>query len=223
MDTNLRPVVDFKFIEGQKMLTAGRYKNSYPRGVVIDFTGGRDQTLEDALDHQKNLANEKMCGAFIAPKGEIIMGFPLTDWGVYAGQSNWEGLGEKVHRHLLGINVVCVGQLKSNVFGVYDGLYSTPQVNDLTETTPTYGQFGFYKKVTSEQWNVVTAWILKLYDESPVVDGEKVFNLDFVLGRHEVSGIAGLGKWLRNGIGGSWLMPMDEYRKYLKQLSRMGK
>ena len=218
MYNKLRPEFTIKTVEGAKMPTAGRYRYGYPEGVVLHYTAGWDRNLQDALNMQKDSAKNGLCFDTVAPKGELIIGAPIDQFGAHAGVSNWPTLGERVSRFLRGIEVVCAGQVNSNKIAWYGGTFTEDDVRELKTTTNDWGPAGFYRKVTDEQFYCVTEYILKLYEESPFRENKKIFSLDLVLGHHEVAGMSGLGRWRKTDIGGSWPMPMGQYRQYLKDL-----
>jgi len=210
-----------KAIEGRRMVTYGRYRYGYPEGVVIHYTAGWDRDFKDALNTFNWGVDEKLCFDLIAPKGELITGAPLDEFGSHAGLSKWKGLpGDRLSKFLRGIEVASGGKLNRNLETDFHRKYTDDQVRTLDFTTPEWGQAGIYSKFTKEQEATLTDYILWLYKNSPIRNGERVFKLDFVLAHHEVSGLAGLGYWRKPDCGGCLSMPMNMYRDYLKELAR---
>jgi N-acetyl-anhydromuramyl-L-alanine amidase AmpD len=198
------------------MPTFGSYRYGYPEGVVLHYTAGWDRHLQDAIATAEWAKTQGLCFDLVSVEGKVIQGAPLDRAGSHAGVSNWAGLGNRVSQYLRGIEVQCGGMVDEELKTYFGRKYTLDQVRVLKETTPHWGQAGRYVKVTDEQFNAVTEYIIWLYHNSPFKDGKRIFSLDYVLAHHEVSGVLGLGYWRKPDIGGSWPMPMNEYRHYLK-------
>jgi len=190
------------------MPTAGFYKGGYPKGAIVHFTAGHDSSEEKAKETLKWGASQGYTFFVIGPSGRVYQNFPLDKWGHHAGSSNWVGIGSGVSQHLVGIEVACAGKLTTDLKSWFGKQYEKQEcriVGDNYECPA-----GIYKKFTKEQEQALVKLILWLKSNNP-----KVFNLDFVLGHHEVAGVKGIGYWRKNDPGGSLSMTMSDFREML--------
>jgi N-acetyl-anhydromuramyl-L-alanine amidase AmpD len=196
----------------QVMPTLFTYDKGYPQGAVVHFTAGHDSSESKALDTVIHGINSGYVYLVISPSGKVYQSFPLNRGGSHAGVSNWPGIGPGVSRKLIGIEVVCAGKLddktKKSWFGVS---YSESEINYVTE-----GEFkcptGYYKKFTKAQEESLIDLLVWLKKNNP-----DVFDPDWILGHHEVSGKEGIGSWRKSDPGGSLSMPMHELREIVKR------
>jgi len=200
----------------KNMPTAGKHRNGYPEGVIVHYTSGWDRHYQDALNTNSWGSSQGFLFDVASPDGRIIQGATLDKWGHHAGVSKWPTLGGDVSKYLRGIEVACAGLVDSKGKSWFGAQYNPEQLRVIKESNH-YGQAGTYKKVTEEQFISVTNYIVWLYKNSPFVNGKRVFSIDHVLAHHEVAGKMSLGYWRKTDIGGSWPMPMDEYRDYIKK------
>lgn len=188
--------------------TVGTYPKGYPEGLVIHTTDGNPhQKGEDGIDFQLESA---MLYLFMDKDGGIFQNFPLDHYGSHAGHSHWEGIGDAVSRHLLGIEVACAGLLSPDGSPDWNRGHPLP-VDEIREFTHDHANIyhGKYNRMTDAQEESMDALITWLYHNNP-----DVFNLDFVLGHDEVATPHGR----KTDPGGSLSVTMPEYREHLKQL-----
>lgn len=188
------------------MRTRGFYPDLYPRGAVIHFTAGRDQTEQQARNSVNNGRENGHAYFVIGPEGEVYQACPLDQWGYHAGETNWPGLGSGVSSRLVGIEITNAGKLtedRKSWFGV-----QYPEAQTRTVTLEHGCPPGIYKRYTSEQEVALFQLLIWLKANNPAV-----FNFNYVLGHHEVAGIKGLGWWRKNDPGGALSMTMDELRQ----------
>lgn len=193
------------------MPTKGEYADGYPRGAVVHFTAGRDDSEQQAQNTIAWGREQGYCYFVIGPNGTIYQSFPLDRWGYHAGESAWPGLGSSVSSKLVGIEVCCAGKLDEGNKSWFGTTYPSNEVRKVTESKyacPT----GSYRKFTAEQEASLGQLLIWLKHNNPAV-----FSLDLVLGHHEVSGMRGIGKWRKNDPGGSLSMPMESLRDELKR------
>lgn len=196
-----------------RMRSRGKYANDYPRGAVIHFTAGRDQTEAQARNSVHHGRENGYAYFVIGPTGQIYQACPLDEWGYHAGESHWPGLGTGVSSKLVGIEITNAGKLtadRKSWFGVQFPKTDTRSVDQKHGCPP-----GLYKKFTAEQENALVELLLWLHSNNPMV-----FSFPYVLGHHEVSGVKGIGYWRKNDPGGALTMTMDGLRKLL--IDRVG-
>lgn len=198
-----------------KMKTYNKYRDGWPIGAVVHFTAGRyeggiDKAIDSILGGTKN-GYAFLC---IGIDGKVAQGHSIDEWGSHAGRSNWKGVGEAVSSKLIGIEMNCAGMLTKKKDGKLYSWFGTeiPQEQVRHVTEKTYGcPDGFYHKYTAAQEDALFELLLWLKEQRP-----EVFNFDYVLGHHEVSGKAGIGYYRKNDPGGSLSCTMAELRKRLK-------
>jgi len=184
------------------------YANKYPQGAVVHFTAGQDRTEQDALDTYNWGCDEGYVFFVIGPTGKVYQGFPLNKYGSHAGESQWPGLGTSVSSKLVGIEIANAGLLE-NGKSWFGRTYPESETRKVTES---YGcPAGQYKKYTQAQEDALIELLVWLKKNNP-----DVFNVDFILGHHEVSGKKGIGYWRKNDPGGALSMTMDQLRAKVK-------
>lgn len=194
-----------------RMRTRGKYPDNYPRGAVVHFTAGHDESDSDAAGSISYGREQGFAYLCISPTGRVYQAHPFDEWGYHAGESNWTGLGSSVSGRLVGIEICCAGRLDSNLKSWFGKTYPIADTRTVTEAN--YGcPDGAYKKYTAEQESSLLALLLWLKRNN-----ENVFSFDYVLGHHEVSGMKGIGRWRKNDPGGALSMPMDDFRSQLRQ------
>lgn len=196
-------------IPNRSMTAKTKYADGYPKGAIVHFTAGQDRTEQDALDSYNWGCDEGYVFFVIGPTGKVYQGFPLSHGGSHAGTSKWPGLGESVSSKLVGIEVACAGRLEGNKawFG------RTYQDSEIRAVTESYGcPAGNYKKFTEAQEQALIELLVWLKKNNP-----GVFNVDYILGHHEVSGMKGIGYWRKNDPGGSLSITMDQLRAKIKK------
>lgn len=198
-----------------EMKTYTKYKNGWPVGAVVHFTAGRyEGGINKALDSIKDGAKNGLAFLCIGNDGGIAQGHSIDEWGSHAGRSGWPGLGEAVSSKLIGIEMNNAGKLTKKADGKFYSWFGTeiPEENVRFVTEKTYGcPEGYYHKYTKEQEDSLIELIMWLKFQRP-----DVFNLDFVLGHHEVAGRIGIGYFRKNDPGGSLSCSMPEFRSRLE-------
>jgi N-acetyl-anhydromuramyl-L-alanine amidase AmpD len=97
-----------------RMRTRGNYADNYPRGAVVHFTAGRDQTEGQARNSVQHGRENGYAYFVIGPTGQVYQACPLDEWGYHAGESHWIGLGTGVSSKLVGIEITNAGKLSSD-------------------------------------------------------------------------------------------------------------
>lgn len=93
--------------------TLGEYKNKYPIGLVVHYiVAPQDGGLDKAVQWAKFGKDNNYTFFTIGVDGSVVQSFPLDKWGQHAGESNWDGIGKDVSRSLVGVEIVCEGQIK---------------------------------------------------------------------------------------------------------------
>lgn len=192
------------------MKTRGKYADRYPRGAIVHYTAGRDETEAHARGTVSWGREQGYCFFVIGPTGQVYQSFPLDEWGYHAGDSAWPGLGASVSSKLVGIEVCCAGLLDANRKSWFGQQYPVAETRNVTEAK--YGcPTGIYRKYTEAQEAALIQLLRWLKRNKPTV-----FDNRYVLGHHEVSGKAGIGYWRKQDPGGSLSMSMDELRALLE-------
>lgn len=187
------------------------YANGYPLGAVIHFTAGRDKTEQDALDTHFWGCDEGYVFFVIGPTGKVYQSFPLDKGGSHAGESKWPGLGSSVSSKLVGIEIACAGELSSAGKSWFGVTYPRDEMRYVDES---YGSSeGWYKRFTKEQEYALIDLLVWLKKNNP-----DVFNVEYILGHHEVSGKKGIGYQRKSDPGGSLSMTMDQLRQKISVL-----
>lgn len=196
--------------------TKGKYAKKYPIGAVIHFTAGRhERGVENAKNDIEGARKNNFVFVCIPHKGPVVQAHPVNEWGNHAGKSAWSGIFGTVSDDLIGIEMNCAGKLtktKDGRFKTSFGTYIDPsEVRYVTEKE--YGcPTGYYHKYSEEQERNLIELLIWLKRNDPY----GVFNVDLILGHHEVAGMKGLGFWRKDDPGGSLSMPMSELRALIK-------
>lgn len=196
-------------IPSKKMTARNPYSKGYPEGAVVHFTAGRDKTESDALNTYDWGVGEGYVFFVIGPTGIVYQGFPLSHGGSHAGESQWPGLGTSVSKKLVGIEVVCAGKLEASGKSWFGVTYPKSEMRYVDES---HGcPAGWYKEFTPKQEAALLELLTWLKKNNP-----DVFQVDYILGHHEVSGKKGIGYWRKNDCGGSLSMSMDALRNVIR-------
>lgn len=196
-----------------KMVERGPYQKGFPEGAVVHFTAGnfRAGSAESAIElgmrnNYTYLALER--------DGKMYQAHDLTKWGYHAGTSQWPGLGSGVSKKLIGIEICNAGMLSQKKDGTLVSWFAKEIPKDQARFVkeeewgcPT----GWYQKFSPAQEATLIEFLLWMKAQNPTV-----FNFDYVLAHHEVSGEKGIGYWRKNDCGGALSMPMPEFRELLK-------
>ena len=188
--------------------TRGKYPSGGPEGAIIHWTSSRpNQTLESALSFQ---ANQGYTYFAIDQDGNVGQNFPLNRWGYHAGKSYYDGLGNYVSNRVVGIEVICPGQLDSRKTPWFDRTESYDA--DLCRTSDKNANIapGVYYKYTKAQETALTTLLLWLWTNFDC------FDFSYVLGHDEVS------PGRKVDPGGSLSVTMPEYRRFLRQTAADG-
>ncbi len=191
------------------MTTRGKYANRYPRGAVVHYTAGHDRSEDDARGTLSWGRQQGYCFFVIGPTGRVYQSFPLDEWGYHAGESHWPGLGSSVSSKLVGIEICSPGLLDANRKSWFGTSYDKADTREVTEAK--YGcPTGIYKAYDAAQEEALIRLLAWLRRNNPTV-----FDTEYVLGHHEVSGKLGIGRWRKADPGGSLSMTMDALRETL--------
>lgn len=191
--------------------TRGRYPQGYPEGAIVHFTSGREfQSVPDALAYQ---AKKGYTYFAIDRDGNIGQNFDLDEHGYHAGESYWPGLGKYVSNRVVGIEVLCPGELDSGRRPWFD---KKPYPEDMCRRVVAEDNriAGVFYKYTEKQEASLTRLLCWLKLNNP-----NIFNIDYVLGHDEVSGPKGLGWQRKTDPGGSLSVTMSAFRSKLKALT----
>lgn len=195
-------------IPATKMKTQGKYKDNYPVGCVVHYTSGRSN-VDNSVDYGAKMG---YCYFLIAKDGMVYQCFPLDRWGYHCGVSQWPTLGSSLSSKLVGIEVVCAGDLEKT-----NDKYKTwfneeiPASNVRIATKEEFGVRGYFEKYTPEQEESLINLILWLKTNNPLI-----FMLDNVLGHQEISPDRKIDP------GGSLSVPMHTFRDILKKKYQEG-
>lgn len=204
-----------------RMPTKGKYSRGYPRGLVIHWVWAPQKG--DPTFWAKWGKDECYTFMTLGYDGTLVQAFPLDEFGAHAGESNWPGVGARVSRELVGVEVVCEGMItrfKDNTYGnEVDGKRRFVDPSSVRHVPKDRENIkaGYYQKFTTAQEMALVSLCLWLKRNNP-----EVFDLDLVLGHDEVAGPKGLGFWRKTDPGGSLSMTMPEFREFLKKKYREG-
>jgi hypothetical protein len=196
-------------IKGMKPF--GKYPEGYPDGAVVHTTDGRDESDQAAMSSFYWGADSGYAFFLILPSGKVVQSLPLNQWGKHAGTSKWPVVGSDVSRFLVGIEVACAGNLSNTNKSWFGKTYDASEVREVTKAHGCAP--GRYKKMTQAQEDSLVELLVWLKKNNP-----KIFNVDWILGHHEVSGEKGLGYYRKVDPGGSLSMTMDQLRDRIKSL-----
>lgn len=205
------PFADYTYHHVEK----GYYDLGYPLGAVVHASAGADKNDQDAIDTISWGRGEGYSFFMIAPSGKIFQTLPLNKWGQHCGKSSWPGLGDALSDKLVGIEIACAGKLektsKLNTFKSWFGVEYKDLDNEPSDQVREVFQAkhgcpsGHYKMFTKEQEESLVKLLIWLKMNNP-----KVFNIDYILGHHEISPDR------KSDPGGSLSMSMSELRKTIK-------
>ena len=198
--------------EDIKMRTRGEYAFGYPRGLVVHFTAGwhvhkswiaklnpfpklnsmiagleaqaRTYALRTAKGGVKNGYNFLVMDVL----GNVYQSRPLDKWGYHAGKSYWKGLGYSVSQDIAGVEILNPGRLDKKGDKFYTWFKQeipADQVRHIED--PLHGERGYYCMYTADQEEALKKLIVEMYKCSPIVKGRPVFEINNVVGHHEVS------------------------------------
>lgn len=197
-----------------EMHTHELYAHNYPEGAVVHFTAGRSATDQDALNSLSYGREQGYSYFVIARSGKLFQASPLSNWGYHCGESKHPILGTGLSRKLVGIELANAGYLEKineNKYKSWFGeVFTADQVRYVDEKSDC--QPGYYHKFSDQQEYALFNLLIWLKLNNP-----DVFNLDYVLGHHEISGLKALGHWRKNDPGGSISIPMQKLRDTLKK------
>jgi hypothetical protein len=214
--------------EDIRMKTRGEYTNGFPNGLVIHWTAGwmlnkgiflkpypftnlsvqykkmaRKYALSTARRGAKNGYNFLVMDVF----GKVYQSRPLNKHGYHAGKSFWPSVGHSVSNDFAGVEVLNPGKLTFKD-GKYFTWYKQEIPNELVRyvTNKNYGVEGHFCKFTLEQEQGLITLAKDMIDMAP---SEHTFNIDDVVGHHEVSPDR------KTDPGGSLSVNMDIFRKQI--------
>lgn len=193
------PFADINF---KKSTTRGEYPKKYPEGAIVHFTAGRRNGLSNGLEYQ---ANQGYTYFLIDKDGNIGQNFPLNKWGYHSGESYWEGVGQYVHRRLVGIEIQCAGNLDKNNKSWFGVSYPQEETRNIAAKFHNISP-GRYLKYTDKQEEALVNLLIWLKNNNT-----SVFSFDWVLGHDEVS------PGRKVDPGGSLSMTMPVFRDFLKK------
>jgi N-acetyl-anhydromuramyl-L-alanine amidase AmpD len=205
------------------MRTRGKYRDGFPKGLVVHFTAGRSRG--GVLRNRKTNAEQgqqsvrhavdkgSYCYFVLDRDGNVYQNFPLDRWGYHAGKSSWKGLSGSVSDELVGIEIMNAGKMEEKKGDQYyawftgskDTPFSEKEVRHIEKDTENQDK-GTYQKYSEEQEEALLELVVWLKRTRP-----EVFNLDFVLGHDEVS------PGRKNDPGGSLSMTMPDFRNKIKE------
>jgi len=195
--------------QGLKMKTRGEYSKGYPKGLVVHWTSGwhlkkgthiRPFPLKNDQSKLKKMARKygirtikggvKNGYNFLAMDilGKIYQSRPLTKWGYHAGRSYWPTVGLSVSNEFAGIEILNPSTLrKTNGKFMTWFKYAVPDYLVRQAEARENIAKGNYYMFSEEQETELLRLCVFLYNNSPVVGGEKVFEIGNIVGHDEVS------------------------------------
>lgn len=191
------------------MARGGTYKNKFPEGIIIHFTGGwQNQRPKDAIYYANSHGHRYF---FIAENGDVYQQFDLSGYGPHAGESLCPITKRKtVSQFYVGIEVACGGKLiDSDKDSQIDDTYFKQNIDPSNIRYGAYrGKYqwseGSYEKFTQDQERELInlcVWLCK-----------NGVNPDLILGHDEVA------PKRKNDPGLSLSVKMDEFREKIKSL-----
>jgi len=188
-----------------RMQTQGKYAKNYPLGAVVHYTAGH--SLAAAAEHGREMG---YCYFIIDVDGVVHQSFPLDEWGYHCGQSYFKELGSSLSKHLVGIEIICAGEVEKKPNGSFKTWFDkeVPAEKVRVATKEKYGivKDGYYEKFTLAQEASLEKLLVWLKDNSP-----EVFMIDNVLGHHEISPDR------KKDPGGSLYLPMADLRNKIRR------
>lgn len=203
------PAPKLRIIDGVKMPVQGKYAKGGPLGAVVHFTGGRyEKGLESAFQVSEYGASQQFAYWVIARDGTVLKNHELDSWGWHAGASYRDGLGYSLSKHLLGIEIVCAGNLRLNGDTWWGTPVSTDDIREIKTKRYPQEELALYHKFTEAQETALIDLLVYLKKRDPAN-----FSYDNVLGHDEVCQPVGR----KPDPGGSLSMGMPKLRELLKQ------
>jgi hypothetical protein len=204
---------------GEKMRTRGKYRKSFPQGLVVHYTAGRSRggvlrnkktNAEQGLQSVGSAVRKGSYAYFVLDRdGNVYQNFPLDRWGYHAGKSSWKELSGTVSDELVGIEIMNAGKMEekkgSKYYAWFTGSKDTPfsekEIRHIKKSNKNQAK-GVYHKYSEEQERSLLELIMWLKRTNP-----EVFNLDLVLGHDEVA------PGRKSDPGGSLSMAMPDFRE----------
>lgn len=197
-----------RIIDGPKMPTQGKFPKGGPVGAVVHFTGGRyDKGIQSAFDCAEYGASQQFAYWVIARDGTVLKTHELDSWGWHCGASYHKDLGYSLSKHLLGIEIVCAGNLRLNNDTWWGDPVPADDVREIKAPRYTGEEATRYHKFTDAQ----EAALIELFKYLKKRDPSN-FNFNFVLGHDEIAKPDGR----KCDPGGSLSMGMAKLREHLK-------
>lgn len=189
-----------------RMKTRGKYPKGYPEGLVVHFSAGHCDDMDDAINTIEYGITQGYAYWVIDPNGTIIQTHSLGEYGFHSGTSKW-GDYQTCTPYFLGVEICSAGKLDDNNVSWFKKKYEASRVRVIEKDNGTMLK-GHWLAYTSEQENALIQLCLWLKRNSP-----NVFNFDNVVGHQEIA--LPLGR--KNDPGSTLSMTMDDLRKLLKE------
>lgn len=192
------------------MQTRGKFRRSFPEGLVVHFTAGRfEGGITAARRTITGGRDEGLAYWCMAQNGVIVQGHPIDRWGYHAGSSKHPALGASVSQYLLGLEMNCAGLLSKEGIPWYGGA-PIPAQDRRKINSKRYPQetVGVYHAYTTAQEFALIEFCLWLKAQRP-----DVFDFGLVVGHDEVATPTGR----KNDPGGSLSVGMPALREFLKE------
>lgn len=158
----------------------GRYKNKYPRGLVLHWTAGHRNGLKEGNELMRNTGMLYLLGD---AKGDIAQSDSLQWHGYHAGKSSHKFASGYVSDEFVGLELQASGLLKKKggkFMPWFD--YPVPKEEVVYSKTRENIYGGYYHMYTREQMLAARKLVCWLYLNNP-----DVFSIDRVVGHDEVS------------------------------------
>lgn len=195
-----------KAVKGSGMKVQGKYAKGYPRGAVVHFTAGHCETETDAKNTLQYSINQGFAFFLIGPTGVVYQNFPLSHWGSHAGSSSYPGLSSSLSKHLVGIEVVCAGNVDAKGKSWFGKTYSKERLRAATAKDNV--KAGLYVKFTDAQEKALKELLIWLYRNNP-----EVFEIQYIVGHDEIAPSR------KSDPGMSLSMTMPQLRQVIKDLT----
>jgi hypothetical protein len=197
-----------RIIDGPKMPTQGKFAKGGPLGAVIHFTGGRyEKGMQSAFEAAEYGNSQQFAYWVIARDGTVLKTHELDSWGWHCGASFHKDLGYSLSKHLLGIEIVCAGNLRLNGDTWWGDPVPHDEIREIKTRRYAEEEQTLYHKFTEAQETALIELLAYLKKRDPAN-----FNYDYVVGHDEISRPVGR----KCDSGGSLSMGVPELRKLLK-------